>query len=641
MTHTGAGTITPTLKSPKYVSNMDCEWTIQAPEGSVILFYIDQLDLEDKYDTLLIFDVSNEEQFLTGSHRSVKSTKEYLNHLRSYGREAVVTFHSDESTERSGFSLKYEFIAASACGVPMLMTEETTFSDSFFGKSPVLIPPYLDCYWSVQAPANTAVLLDFSKMDILCDVDMHITLYDDLTQAQVDRSDVCGKNKAFLSYTGQFGLKFVTGETGGGSGFIAETIFFPSCPGSGTTLTEAGTITPSLDSPAYGNNMRCQWTIEAPEGSVILFHIEQLDLEDKHDTLLIFDVSKKMQLLSGSNRSVKPSDEFRRHIRSYGRNAKVTFHSDKERVGSGFSLKYEFIAASACGVPMLITEESTFSDGFFGDNVVIPPHLDCYWSVQAPAGKVAVLDFSKHDIPCNVDADITLYDDLTQAHAEHSNVCGKNKSFFAYSGQYGLKFVTGETGGGTGFVAKASFLPSCPGSGTTLTEAGTITPSLDSPAYGNNMRCQWKIKAPEGSVILFYVEQLDLEDKHDTLLIFDVSKEEQFLQGTSRSVKAAEEHLNHFRSDGRDAVVTFYSDKDKLGSGFSLKYEFLETREHMKSTGPCHFLPPGKRKNPANEVYGSCIPKLKCIQTGRSFVRNRCPRRDHGDNLCCYTPTRN
>jgi hypothetical protein len=444
------------------------------------------------------------------------------------------------------------------------------------------------------------------------------------------------------------------------------------------------------------------------------------------------------------------------HLRSYGREAVVTFFSDHSTVKSGFSLKYEFIAASTCGSAKVMTVASTFSDGFPPTRDVLPFNLNCDWSVQAPAGKVAVLQFVSHGIPCNGGMGVSVYNDLTQTHAMQSNVCGANKALLpkteiiSYTGQLGLKLLTGEAGGGSGFVATTKFLPSCPFSGSTLTNAGTITPRSDSPGYGNNMRCQWTIQAPEGSVILIHIEQLDLETNSDLLTIFDVSNQKQFLTGSRRSAKSTKEYLNHLRSYGREAVVTFFSDHSTVKSGFSLKYVFLalpfsscvlsewspwspcdlacskrrtkfitdpafgvgscwqaddperlqtescsgdscEPRDcllsqwgdwstcdeacvksrdravlepargsgscavdlrhdtvgcsggdcRLASTGPCHFSPAGGRAGSlTSTVYGSCVPSLKCVQTGRSFVRNRCPRRDHGANVCCYTPKR-
>jgi hypothetical protein len=78
------------------------------------------------------------------------------------------------------------------------------------------------------------------------------------------------------------------------------------------------------------------------------------------------------------------------------------------------------------------------------------------------------------------------------------------------------------------------------------------------------------------------------------------------------------------------------------GSGVSSK-DSMCSHLNQETTKDCVDNPPcstGLCSSLSRSATGSCIEEGACVRSGRVFLRNRCPRKQHGENICCLTPTR-
>ncbi|CAK8687185.1 cubilin-like [Clavelina lepadiformis] len=165
---------TNTLSTPNYpvdhADNLDCLWTVKAPDGLQVLINITEGETETCCDYIQIMDGLKPLGNVRGQINTVQSFTSSSNVARVY-------FHSDDSGTRDGFRASYAAVCIKYINVNSTMP--TSFSSpNYPGHS----PHNTRCNYYFTSAPGTAIELAFSEIDTenCCD---YLEVYkDDTTQ---------------------------------------------------------------------------------------------------------------------------------------------------------------------------------------------------------------------------------------------------------------------------------------------------------------------------------------------------------------------------------------------------------------------------------------------------------------------------
>ncbi|XP_049865550.1 cubilin homolog [Pectinophora gossypiella] len=168
--------ISSTPDGERYTSNENCTWIIEAPADKIIVLKFQDIDLETSNecysDYVAIFNgkVIDEDKRVALLCGHVKAPTIF----RSTGNTMVVQFVSDVSVQYKGFKADVFFSYSSAVGCGGHIELTTTAATHTF-KSPliarnVVYENFLDCEWTVNAPASYAIKVEFKSFHVAsCD----------------------------------------------------------------------------------------------------------------------------------------------------------------------------------------------------------------------------------------------------------------------------------------------------------------------------------------------------------------------------------------------------------------------------------------------------------------------------------------
>ena len=162
----GRGNVTY-LRSPgwprSYPHNLNCLWTIRAPDGMRVQFAIQRLSLETSfrcnYDRLTVFDgmYGTERWNKTGDYCSRRDTRVIL----SSGSFLKATFKTDHSINRSGFQVALRAL----CGGYVSATGRGSGTIASPGD-PETYPANAHCQWIVRTGPAKTLQFQFSVLEV-------------------------------------------------------------------------------------------------------------------------------------------------------------------------------------------------------------------------------------------------------------------------------------------------------------------------------------------------------------------------------------------------------------------------------------------------------------------------------------------
>ncbi|XP_019628637.1 PREDICTED: tolloid-like protein 2, partial [Branchiostoma belcheri] len=233
LTASSGGPVTSPNYPGNYGNNENCEWSITAPEGSIIRLTFDSFNTEDDYDFLIIYDGASDNaaeiERLTGYRSQISP-------IISTSNTLFLRFTSDRSVSRQGFQFNYTSSTAGQCWDPGVPANGNRDNNSNFTSGQTVRYTCMDGY-PLRGAANIT----------------------------------CQPNGTWSGATPTCGGTSATG-----------------CGGS-LTAPSGGPVTSPNYPGNYGNNKNCEWLITVPEGSIIRLTFDSFYTEDGYDFLTIYD----------------------------------------------------------------------------------------------------------------------------------------------------------------------------------------------------------------------------------------------------------------------------------------------------------------------------------------------------------------
>ncbi|XP_068201536.1 cubilin-like [Palaemon carinicauda] len=323
-----------------YNNNEDCAWQIQVPLGSLIqftwnFFYLEGSSPVCDWDYVIVYD------YITGVNLTQKLCDiQTPADFTSISNLALVTFTSDSSVVRQGFSLHFE--AISDHYETTLPTERTTMS--WYETTQPTERKTMNWYETTQPTERTTR----NWYETTQPTERTTRNWYETTQP-TERTTRNWYETTLPTERTTMNWYETTLPTERTTRNWYETTQEPqiSCSvDAGPVMMPEGEITLGASDGAYNNNEHCVWEIQVPEGKVISFTWEAFDLEGPspscpYDYVDISDNVTGESLtgrLCGSN--ISPP------VVSHSNSAVVTFISDASVTMQGFTLKFEAISVT-------------------------------------------------------------------------------------------------------------------------------------------------------------------------------------------------------------------------------------------------------------------------------------------------------
>ncbi|KAH9499430.1 Deleted in malignant brain tumors 1 protein, partial [Bulinus truncatus] len=427
------------------------------------------------------------------------------------------------------------------CGFQNLSGPLAGGCGAYHNKSPGVIvsPDYPDtypggiaCKWLIEAPIEEIILLKFLNISTECWYDI-VTIYDGnnianaSTYFQFCRMD---QDMYFASSTNFAYVTFTSDLMEGGLGFELTYLFYKCSE----MLTEPNGVLMSPEYPSnYPNHFHCSWTIVADERKQIVLTLEDVNTECNYDYVYVYDGSNNNATLL--NKFCEANNAI---LNSTTNVLYILIQSDESVTYKGFNASYYFTGAAAeliipfgrtifpiianvmpipqgpswaallviwtlttsgqgCNEILTDPEGVIISPGF---PAPYPNTTDCWWRIEAPEGKIVLLNFSYLQIDCDTDL-VIVYDGYDSYWPIIAELCSlQNDSYFASSTNwFYVTFISGESQRRDGFIMTYSFYNCI----ATLTESSGVISSPYYPKnYPNNLHCSWTIRVIEGYTVV-------------------------------------------------------------------------------------------------------------------------------------------
>ncbi|XP_043205584.1 cubilin-like [Amphibalanus amphitrite] len=576
------GTFTSPTHPEQYPNGVECSWVIHRPPGQVIRLTWLAFSLERPtrdghcYDTVTVYDNSSAAAL---SSNNVIGHRPYCGSqlpptMTTMGNIMTIKFRADESITGEGFSASYASVNASTmCGG----SYHTAYGEITSPNFPYNYPPSKDCVWTIEAPANQQIMLNFSHFHLEehpnCRYD-YLEIRNGAAESAPLVGRFCGVTvpPRITSHAHSLFLRLHTDSSMAGAGF--RVTWDATATGCGGQLTgpEGSFTSPGYPQP-YAHNAECTWVIAGNAGSKVRLSILDLDLETatncRFDFLEVYDGVGRSAVLKHRLCDTAPLDV----IESTTNLMTIRMVTDISLNGRGFHARYRVDCNNVVTGHRGVIESPNFPNRY-------PHDRDCTWTIKAPRGNALNISFSHFDVEdpissgCEYDfLEIKEGDDDEVPTPIGSHMCGTgylpepistNKSI-AY-----VRFKSDASVAHNGF--RLEWMVN--GCGGLLTEKRGFFQSPNYPGqYPSNTDCEWRIRVPPGNSIQLTIDRYDIEAIHDC--IFDSLK----VYGGPDVTAPLLVSLCHHQasstvvtSQGNTMLVRFSSDSSVTGTGFHARY---------------------------------------------------------------------
>ncbi|XP_033110748.1 cubilin-like [Anneissia japonica] len=489
-----------------YRHNENCTWLITVSNNRVIEIIFSMFDIEVhpscNYDSLTIYDGDSlNANVLAGP----LCGQEIPQPIKSTSNTMLLNFVSDYSVANAGFRAGYfeTFSEAQGCG-----GSRTTPTGSFTDVDIDSDGQYennLDCTWLISVDASKVVKISFgSSIGIeagiggQCNYD-YILIRDGFSPYAPLVGKFCGTivPSDFIASSNQLYVKFHSDSGITGTGFtINYESVDPVCGG----IFNATDIPQNITSPNYPNNydhnLRCRWTVVAPDEEEVRIKVDVLDIES-HDNCIYDYLELRDFPLRSDGQSLKYCGSTLPPVfNSVGGSAQINMITDSSSAGQGFMLKYYI---SDC------SREITDENGrITSPNWPLGTYKnlhDCYYNITAPTGSFLSIYFSSFNLEFHANCVFDYLAVYNSSSSEPVKLCGTSipEPFFFTDNLAVIRFVTDSSVTFAGFDATFSSSTVSQGCGGTVTGAsGSFTSPLYPQAYPSNVTCEWLVEVPVG-----------------------------------------------------------------------------------------------------------------------------------------------
>ncbi|XP_078487610.1 tolloid-like protein 1 [Ciona intestinalis] len=373
----GQGVITSSNFPELYNPNTNCYWQIRVEPDRTAVVEFTYFNVENSancgYDSVQVYNGPT----VTHPKLGTFCGPFRPNRVLSTSNQLLLTFKSDESTQKTGFvalfySIQLQRAEPNSCG-GLLTEDEGGFHSVDFPKSNY--PNGMTCVWHIRTSPDRRVVLRFGKMTLEssenCRFDA-VTVLGGSTEADGSRflGRFCQRSAIpddIESPGNEMYVTFSSDSSGSEIGFDATYATKVARSRSVTPVTTARPIVEervcpdlqtltspgSITSPGYKtvggypNLINCGWRIVAPRGHRIRLRIVNFDLEaDKtgaclYDYVVIHDGRElTSNLLMNKTCGSIPS----RYVTSSGNEMSIRMVTDGSGNADGFRFTYQFIS---------------------------------------------------------------------------------------------------------------------------------------------------------------------------------------------------------------------------------------------------------------------------------------------------------
>ncbi|XP_050095897.1 LOW QUALITY PROTEIN: cubilin homolog [Anopheles aquasalis] len=522
------------LISPGYPSlysgELQCEYVMHAPLGSIISFDFVDLDLGEgdtincEWGYVELHDALSRRNLLGGGCK--RSMSKRIRSTRNVLRLRYV-FYGRRSAGR-GFKGWFHFSEVGCGGV---LTHD---------KDPIIHSPAIAetnqhyqrdgrCEWILEAPVGYTILLSWDSIELeppatsgRC-LQQYIEVYDNSTQAgnrQVGR--YCGSQRPpTMNSAGELlTIRFVTDPTAPPKeSFAFQFTFIETKQTCGGSYSGTNGVIKSPGWPyQYASNRNCVWTIDVPMGLQIRllvrsFEVEQQDSGCRFDGLTIRNGGNDQSPLLGTFCGHLDDEDFNDTISS-GHQLYLHFFSDGLGSARGFHLEWD-ASTTGCGGVLTAPSGMIISPNYplaYGHNG------SCSWRIIVAQGStirflVTSLYLADSE-PCRHDY-LDVYDGTDTGGHRLGRFCGhvgptilpQTTTNHAY-----LRLQSTDTYQGAGGF-RLEYELVCRNNITSGRRGVLESPNFPDP-YPPGLDCQWKIVVPRGNRIRLECRFFRMESRY-------------------------------------------------------------------------------------------------------------------------------
>ncbi|XP_054274028.1 cubilin-like isoform X2 [Macrosteles quadrilineatus] len=577
-----------------------CHWVISAPPGWVVqlgwLSFHLEYSRDCAMDAVTIYENNTEtgNSTLLDRYCGLKLPPTTV----STTNLVTVTFHSDDSVHREGFTAHYVMVdQRKVCGGTIRSVSGSIATPNY----PEDYPDNKECIWIIHVPQGRQIKLRFESLDIentspSCAYDS-LTIRNGLHETSPIVGKYCGKMTPpeVTSLTNGLWIHFSSDRSATYKGFRAT--WDAATTGCGGILTSpSGTLYSPNYPQGYDRFAECFFKISISQGSKVRLSIVDLDLEVHSRCILDY-----IEVFDGLDHRAKSlgrycSPAHPTHIEASHEQMYIKFKSDISNSGRGFHLKYD----TDCNVTLRSHHGVIESPNYPGN---YESNANCMWMIQAPLGNKINISFvhleleesSRPYAPPGTKLQDCRYDFVeilegTQNRTPTTSLgrfCGNALPPLISStlDQVYVHFITDNTFERTGFHLEW-VVNGCGG-----TFRDRPTGKFTSPNYPNgyplDVECVWKIIAPWEKSIEITISELHVEDSHlcgnDFIAIYSGEDETSPLL-----LKACHLQTSPIitTTSSNHAFIRFQSDISISGRGFSATYRFVDSKCGGKFTAP-------------------------------------------------------
>ncbi|XP_071443305.1 cubilin [Hetaerina americana] len=564
----------------KYPINRDCYWELIVPLGSRIQMNFFTLQIEAhpncSYDFLEVRD---------GLQPSSPLLNKYCNStlpspLVTSGNNALLYFHSDNSSSDYGFQLTFSKVAGTpGCGG--LFTGPTGEISS--PNNPNDYVHNVNCEWLIRVPVGERIRVTFMTFHVEdsngCRFD-YVQIHNGNSENSPLMARLCGVNvpRPYLSTGNTMMIQFKTDASVSGKGFHLryETV----CGGDYSQLN--GVVhSPYYPNP-YPGNKECIYHIALPPQNAIKLTFQDMEVEDSSrclfDYIEVRDGDYENSTLIG--KYCGGPHNLPQFIISSLNHLWMKFKTDSSVHKRGFLANYTSIPLQ-CGGILTAPSGSITSPNHMGQ---YPPNLMCVWVIRGDPGKVVQLTWQSFALErhesCSLDY-VQIFDNSSiSGGALMGQYCGTTlpPAMQTLENVMTIIFQTDYSISQAGFSAQYTLInASSICGGTYYSIIGMLVSSGYPNNYRNDMDCTWVINVPFGQQIKLNVTNFKLEASshcsYDFLEIRNGGQATSPLVGRYCGANITRQ----ITSLGNQILIHFVTDSSISDAGFKITWDGTST----------------------------------------------------------------
>lgn len=406
-----------------YCHNLQCYYLIKArPLHSVHIQFSD-FDLENRYDSVTIYDGDTGENVLNSKKLAVlNGTVGRHKQFTSHQSTMMLIFKSDGDTNHKGFRA----IVTEVPG-PCRCNNQTMTADTGNFSSPGYPTGYcgtLNCTYSIQVRESKVVQLEFPVFRLLAGDSVFIEIPDGSGLPLMKwRGTYSFANFRFTSNSKSVKLRMVSEAAGGAVGFNAtyRTIDrTPDCSCPDQMPKMVGSLSGNLSHTACGP-LDCFYVLPHPGDNynLLTVWVDSVSIHPANDWFRIYKgrftlegYPESVRTFSGhvtNHSAIGISTEPSQQIMLYFHTEKAATHQD-----SGFKIRYRW-ASQICSCGPLALTASMLRKTVTSPGYPIPycNSLNCKWVIRAPLGHRVVLNFTDFMTEPSDTDNVGVYEGIT------------------------------------------------------------------------------------------------------------------------------------------------------------------------------------------------------------------------------------